>query len=91
MGALCSNDTKHYFTVIHCELLRQHLRMEFIDCHEKMRFPFSMDNIVDDWVVLMILIGNDYLPSLPRYELEADILTIIYDTYKEVLKTSNGL
>lgn len=65
--------------------------MEFVECKSEMSFEFTMDSIVDDWVVLMILIGNDYLPGLPGFDLNADILTIIYDAYKEILKTSKGL
>lgn len=91
MGTLCSDDIKHTFSVIHFELLRQYLRMEFVECQSAMMFEFKMDSIVDDWVVLMALIGNDYLPGLPKFSLDSDILSIIYDTYKEVLKTSNGL
>lgn len=91
MGALCAHDIKHHFSVIHFELLRQYLRMEFIDCQNEMNFTMNMDNLADDWVVLMTLIGNDYLPSLPFFDLEADILTVIYDAYKQVLRTSNGM
>lgn len=64
--------------------------MEFIDCQNEMSFEFNMDNIVDDWVLLMTLIGNDYVPGLPNFNLELGALTTIYDSYKEVLKTSNG-
>lgn len=76
---------------MHFELLRQYLRMEFVDCQSKMNFEFNMDNIVDDWVVLMTLIGNDYIPGLPNFNLDHKILTVIYDAYKEVLRSSNGL
>lgn len=90
LGSLCLNDVKHRFTVVHFELLRQYLRMEFIECHREMSFEFNMDSIVDDWVILMSLIGNDYIPSLPKFDLDVGILTIIYNAYKEILKTSNG-
>ncbi|XP_055313630.1 5'-3' exoribonuclease 1-like [Sitodiplosis mosellana] len=90
LGSLCSDDVKHKFSVVHFELLRQYLRMEFIECQSEMSFEFNMDSIVDDWVVLMALIGNDYIPALPKFELDVGILSIIYDAYKEVLKTSNG-
>lgn len=91
MGAMCADDIKHHFTVVHFELLRQYLRMEFINCQDKMNFTFNMDNVADDWVVLMTLLGNDYLPSLPCYDTEGDILSVIYDAYKQVLETSNGM
>lgn len=56
-----------------------------------MSFDFDMDSIVDDWVLLMTLIGNDYVPSLPKFDLKTDILEVIYDAYKDLLRTSNGL
>lgn len=88
---LCSDDIKHQFEVIHFEMLRQYLRMEFIDCKTEMSFEFNMDSIVDDWVLLMTLIGNDYVFGLPNFDLELDALSVIYDAYKMVLKSSNGL
>lgn len=65
--------------------------MEFIECQKSMSFEFNMDSVVDDWVALMTLIGNDYIPSLPKFDLDADIISIIFDAYKDILKTSNGL
>ena len=76
--------------MIHFETLRQYLRMEFFECKEKMSFEFDMDHICDDWVVLMTLIGNDYLPGLPNFDLDHNVLTMIYDIYKILLTTSNG-
>lgn len=90
LGALCLNDTKHHFEVIHFETLRQYLRMEFAECQSEMSFEYDMDHICDDWVVLMTLIGNDYVPGLPNFHADHNVLTIIYDAYKTVLKTSNG-
>lgn len=64
--------------------------MEFVECQNKMSFEFDMDRICDDWVVLMTLIGNDYVPALPNFHLDHNVLTMIYDAYKQVLKISNG-
>lgn len=75
---------------MHFEMLRQYLKMEFVGCKSEMKFDFNMDSIADDWVLLMTFIGNDYIPGLPKFDSRTDILTIIYDAYKEVLKTSNG-
>lgn len=90
LAALCLNDIKHQFEVIHFETLRQYLRMEFMDCQEKMTFEFDMDHISDDWVVLMSLVGNDYVPGLPNFNVGHNALTMLYDAYKTVLLSSNG-
>lgn len=89
-ASLCFDDTKHVFSVIHFELLRQYLRMEFAELQTQIQFDFNMDNIVDDWTVLMTLFGNDYVPGLPNFEMSADVLSVIYDAYKQVLKVSKG-
>lgn len=65
--------------------------MEFVDCQKKMTFEFDMDHISDDWVVLMTLLGNDYVPGLPNFNVDHNVLTMIYDAYKTVLTTSNGV
>lgn len=71
-------------------MLRQYLRMEFIDMKTEMSFEFNMDRIVDDWVLLITLIGNDYVPGLPNFRFEYDVLSMIYESYKDVLASSNG-
>lgn len=65
--------------------------MEFIGLEREMKFDFDLYSVVDDWVLLMTLIGNDYIPSLPKFDLKADIISVIYDAYKELLKISKGL
>lgn len=65
--------------------------MEFVECKDKMTFEFDMDHISDDWIILMTLIGNDYVPGLPNFTLDHNVLTMIYDAYKTVLQTSNGM
>lgn len=64
--------------------------MEFIDCKNQISFEFNMDRVVDDWTLLMTLLGNDYMPNLPHFQLDNDALSVIYNAYKETLKTSNG-
>lgn len=64
--------------------------MEFVECQSEMSFEFHMDHICDDWVVLMTLVGNDYVPGLPNFLVDHNVLAMIYDAYKNVLKSSNG-
>lgn len=90
MAALCSNDIKHEFVVIHFELLRQYLEMEFSGCKDEMKFPFDMDRIADDWVLICMLFGNDYLPNLPYFNVREDALAIFFDAYKEALPILDG-
>lgn len=55
-----------------------------------MTFEFDMDHISDDWVLLISLLGNDYVSGLPNFNVDHNALTMIYDAYKTVLESSNG-
>lgn len=90
MKTLSSDDVKHEFDVLHFELLREYIELEFIGCKKEMTFDFDMDKIADDWVVLCILIGNDYIPNMPNFDLRFDVLSLICDTYRELLTVSKG-
>lgn len=94
IDALCRNDVKHVFNVVHFELLREYLELEFAptfaEYESKMSFAFDMDKVADDWVLLCMTIGNDYLPGMPNFDVDMDILSTICDTYKEVIPKLGG-
>lgn len=90
LSTLCSDDTKHRFDVIHFEILREYLRLEFIECADRMSFKFDADRIADDWVLLCILLGNDYVPQMPNFNFNMDILSLLCDTYREALCEIDG-
>lgn len=83
-------DTKHRFDVLHFEILREYLRLEFADCHDRITFEFDADRIADDWVLLCMLMGNDYIPKMPNFNCDGDILSLLCDTYRETLYKSDG-
>lgn len=49
-----------------------------------------MERIVDDWILLGLLVGNDFLPHLPNIHIHDDALPLLYSTYKKVLPTLDG-
>lgn len=87
VGAMNVADINHVFQVLHFELLRDYLKMEFEECQTEMLFKFDIDRIADDWVLLCMLIGNDYLPGLQNFDFRIDVLSVICDAYKEILPT----
>lgn len=49
-----------------------------------------MESIIDDWVMLGFLVGNDFIPHLPYVHIHQDGLDALYNTYLEVLPRLDG-
>ncbi|CAK1604510.1 unnamed protein product [Parnassius mnemosyne] len=78
------------FYLLHLSLLREYLTQEFIDIKEKLPFEFDIEKIVDDWVLMGFLVGNDFIPNLPNMHISNDALPVLYKTYMTVLPTLDG-
>ena len=33
---------------------------------EKLPFPYDLERIIDDWILMGFLVGNDFIPHLPN-------------------------
>lgn len=75
---------------MHLSLLREYLEQEFISIKDKLPFPFDIEKIVDDWVLMGFLVGNDFIPHLPNMHINNDALPLLYKTYMTVLPTLSG-
>ena len=51
---------------------------------------FNVENIIDDWVLLGFLVGNDFVPHLPDLHISHSALPLLYRTYAEVLPSLDG-
>lgn len=90
LGSLCVDDVKHEFNVMHFEMLRDYLEMEFSGVKHQIKFKFNTNGIVNDWVLILMLFGNDYIPNLPNFELRFGTLPTVIDSYKETLPQLDG-
>lgn len=70
--------------------MREYIDYEFHDLHNALPFGYNLENIIDDWVLMGFLVGNDFIPHLPNLHINKDGLPILYRTYKEVLPTLDG-
>lgn len=78
------------FHLLHLSLLREYLALEFNDVKDSLPFAYDMEKVIDDWVLMGFLIGNDFLPHLPHVHIHEDALPILYKTYMDVLPQLDG-
>lgn len=54
------------FQLLHLSLVREYINLDF--CRIKLPFEFNLEHVLDDFVLLMTFVGNDFLPNLPSIE-----------------------
>ena len=55
-----------------------------------LHFRFELERIIDDWILLGFLVGNDFVPHLPHMHIIQDALPYLYRIYKEFMPTTDG-
>lgn len=78
------------FCLLHLSLLREYIEHEFSPVKDKLSFAFDIEKIIDDWVLMGFLVGNDFIPHLPNLHITNGALPILYRAYMEVLPTLEG-
>uniref|UniRef100_A0A0K0CVI3 5'-3' exoribonuclease n=1 Tax=Angiostrongylus cantonensis TaxID=6313 RepID=A0A0K0CVI3_ANGCA len=84
------NPNQIKFHLLHLSLLREYLSWEFYPLKTTLPFAYDMERIVDDWVLMGFLVGNDFIPHLPHVHIHEDALPLLYQTYIQVLPTLDG-
>lgn len=51
---------------------------------------YNLERIIDDWVLMGFLVGNDFIPHLPHMHIAQDALPTIWKTYKQMLPIMGG-
>ncbi|VDO33176.1 unnamed protein product [Haemonchus placei] len=85
-----ANPSQTNFHLLHLSLLREYLSWEFDPLKASLPFPYDVDRIVDDWVLMGFLVGNDFIPHLPHVHIHDDALPLLYQTYIQILPTLDG-
>ncbi|XP_046562363.1 LOW QUALITY PROTEIN: 5'-3' exoribonuclease 1-like [Haliotis rubra] len=79
------------FHLLHLSLLREYLDYEFSALRKKkLPFPYDVEGIIDDWILMGFLVGNDFIPHLPNLHINHDALPYLWRTYEEVLPSLDG-
>ena len=54
------------------------------------QIQYDLERVIDDWVMMGFLVGNDFIPHLPNMHIRQDHLPLIYKHYAKGT-TSNNL
>ena len=65
--------------------MREYLDSEFRDIEPTLLFDYSLERIIDDFILLAVFVGNDFLPNLPDLHIHENGLERLFDVYKTVL------
>ncbi|KAB1283301.1 5'-3' exoribonuclease 1 [Camelus dromedarius] len=57
---------------------------------DKITFKYDIERIIDDWILMGFLVGNDFIPHLPHLHINHDALPLLYGTYITILPELGG-
>ena len=69
-------------------VVREYICLEFKDT--QIPFGYDAERIIDDFVFLCFLVGNDFLPHLPSLQIRDGALDAIIAIYRSLLSSLSG-
>jgi 5'-3' exoribonuclease 1 len=80
------------FYLLHLSLVREYLELEFQGLKEPgaLNFPFDMEHVIDDFILMAFFVGNDFLPNLPNLHINEGALSLMFTLYQDVLRKMGG-
>jgi 5'-3' exoribonuclease 1 len=75
---------------MHLSLLREYLDMEFQAIRTTLPFDYDLERIIDDYVMMAMFIGNDFVPHLPNLHINEGAMGAIFSAYKRILPQLGG-
>ncbi|KAI8345316.1 XRN 5'-3' exonuclease N-terminus-domain-containing protein [Choanephora cucurbitarum] len=84
-----SLDSQNFY-LMHLSLMREYLEMEFKSIGDNLSFKYDFERILDDFILLALFVGNDFLPNLPNLHINEGALGLMFKIYKEVLPTCDS-
>lgn len=79
---------KKPFIFLDVAILREYLEVELNVSNAS--FPFSLEQAIDDWVLLIFFVGNDFLPHLPSLEIREGAIDTLLKIWKQELSRMGG-
>ncbi|KAM8726822.1 5'-3' exoribonuclease 1 isoform 1-T1 [Acanthopagrus schlegelii] len=78
------------FHLLHLSLMREYIDYEFSELRKHIGSDYDLERIIDDWILMGFLVGNDFIPHLPHLHISHDALPLLYKTYISVLPSLGG-
>ncbi|KAF7319188.1 5'-3' exoribonuclease 1 [Mycena chlorophos] len=78
------------FYLLHLSLMREYLDLEFHEIAPVLPFEYDLERIIDDFVLLAVFVGNDFLPHLPDLHIHENGLQRLWEVYRKVLPGMDG-
>lgn len=72
--------------LVHLSLFREYLMMEM-----RVVPPLEGERMLDDFILLTFLLGNDFIPHSPTLEISEDAIPLLLKVYRELLENHQGL
>ena len=88
-----SKELEHQnFYLMHLCIVREYLELEFqeLKIPSVLEFPFDMERVIDDFILMAFFVGNDFLPNLPNLHINEGALALMFKVYKSVLPKAGG-
>jgi 5'-3' exoribonuclease 1 len=88
-----SKELEHQnFYLMHLCIVREYLELEFQELKEEgaISFPFDLERVIDDFILMAFFVGNDFLPNLPNLHINEGALALMFKIYKETLPQVEG-
>ena len=81
--------TRHDFEILELSSLRKLLAIQFRKFSDQL-VDYSLDRIVDDFVFMCMLVGNDFLSHSPHMEINGGAISLMMTTYIDLLPDWGG-
>ena len=72
------------FQLLHLSILREYLQIDFAQGTDKS--SFELESVIDDFVFLTFLVGNDFLPHMPALDIGDGAFDLLFGIYKDQRK-----
>lgn len=75
------------FQLLHISVLREYIEVDLaLGCAGSV----DKERLIDDFILLTFLVGNDFLPHLPTLDIGEHAFDVIFGAYKELLNKNPG-